>query len=371
MARKKQPKDEFYSLTEIKKRGADYNIIFGERSNGKTFAVLFEAIQGYCNNGEQMGLIRRYQEDFRGKRGTELYNPLVNLNIIETLSNGAWTHVHYYSGRWYLCRYDETESGKTIRTVDDTPFSYGFALASMEHDKGTRYPKIKIILFDEFISRMGYIPDEFMLFLNCLSTIIGQRNDVVIYMLGNTVNKYCPYFAEMGLKHIREMKQGTIDVYTIESAGLKIAVEYCASKKKSKKSNKYFAFENQKAKMITHGIWEIDIYPHLPHKYRPHNVLFEFFNEFDGEMLHWEIIEINGNIFAYVHRKTTPLRHPDTDLIYTTVPGYKTNHRTNILKDTLPISTKVRQLINDDKIFYQDNEVGEIVFNYIQWCKVN
>lgn len=369
--KKKQTQDEYYSLDEIKKRHADYNIIFGERSNGKTFAVLREAIEAYLKNGEQMALIRRYTEDFRGKRGTELYNPLITAGVIEKLSNGMWTHVHYYSGRWYLCRYEETDNGKTIRICDETPFSYGFSLASMEHDKGTRYPHIKIVLFDEFISRMGYIPDEFMLFLNCLSTIIGQRNDVVVYMLGNTVNKYCPYFAEMGLKHIREMKQGTIDLYKIESAGLSIAVEYCESKKRSKKSNKYFAFENQKAKMITHGIWEIDIYPHLPHKYRPRDVLFEFFNEFDGEMLHWEIVNVNGNVFAFVHRKTTPLRHPDTDIIYSTTPGYRANHRTNILRDTSKLSLKVRELISNEKVFYQDNEIGEIVYNYLQWCKVN
>ena len=64
------------------------------------------------------------------------------------------------------------------------------------------------------------------MFANVLSTIIRHRNDVKIFMLANTVNKYCPYFKEMGLKHITEMKQGSIDIYTYGSSDLRVAVEY-------------------------------------------------------------------------------------------------------------------------------------------------
>ena len=109
--RKKSDKSdsEFYSLDEIKKRNADYNVIFGERSNGKTYAVLFEALEQFAKDGSQLGLIRRYQEDFRGKRGTELFNPLVANNVVKVLTDDEWTHVYYYSGRWYLCKYEQTE----------------------------------------------------------------------------------------------------------------------------------------------------------------------------------------------------------------------------------------------------------------------
>ena len=33
---------EFYSLEAIKKLNCQYNLIFGKRSNGKTYAVLYE-----------------------------------------------------------------------------------------------------------------------------------------------------------------------------------------------------------------------------------------------------------------------------------------------------------------------------------------
>ena len=38
---------KYYSLTEILKRNAHYNVIFGERSNGKTYAVLLYALKKF------------------------------------------------------------------------------------------------------------------------------------------------------------------------------------------------------------------------------------------------------------------------------------------------------------------------------------
>jgi hypothetical protein len=42
---------------------------------------------------------------------------------------------------------------------------------------------------------------------------VRDRDDVVIYMLANTVNKYCPYFSEMGLGDVDKIPQGELRVY--------------------------------------------------------------------------------------------------------------------------------------------------------------
>ena len=97
-----------------------------------------------------------------------------------------------------------------------------------EHYKSSSYPSVDIILFDEFISRDGYLPNEFVTFMNVLSTIIRHRDDVIIYMLGNTVNRYCVYFTEMNLQGVPKQAQGTIDVYKyVNNPELTVAVEYC------------------------------------------------------------------------------------------------------------------------------------------------
>ena len=371
MRHKKQPESEHYSLQPILALGAHYNMIFGERSNGKTYAALEYAIRLFATMGFQTAIIRRMNEDFISKRAASYFNPLVKNTVVSKYTDGEYTDIYYYAGRWYFARYEENVRGVTKRIINEKPFAYAFALSQMEHEKSNGYPDIKTIVFEEFISRMGYLPDEFVLFMNMISTIVRDRNDVKIFMLGNTVNKYCPYFEEMGLRHIRNMNQGDIDVYAIKHASgetLKIAVEYCKSREKGKKSDFYFAFDNQKLEMITNGIWEIDIYPHCPIKFRPKDILFTYFIEFNRDLLQCEIVQVGDSMFTFVHRKTTELKDTDNDLIYSTKFDSRPNWRRNIKQPVLDIEKRILWFYKADKVFYQDNNVGEIVRNYLMWC---
>ena len=355
-------KQQFYSLKPILARNAKYNIIFGERSNGKTYSVFEYAIEHYCTSGDQLALVRRWDEDFKGKRGVTMFDNQVKDGLIKKYSKGEWTGVYYYGSKWYLCRYEDDK-----RICDENPFCYGFSISAVEHDKSSSYPHVKTIFFDEFLTRTVYLNDEFVLFMNVVSTIVRHRTDVTIFMAGNTVNKYCPYFSEMGLKHIRDMKQGDIDVYKYGDSRLTVAVEYTASGK-GKASDLYFAFDNPKLSMITGGEWEIDIYPHCPVKYTPAEILFTYFVLFDGETLQCEIILHADQYFTFIHRKTTPLKNPDDDLIYSPDFSAKPNYRRKINRPQTPLEMKICQFYKEDRVFYSDNETGEIMRNYLQFC---
>lgn len=371
-------KIEYYSLDKILKKNTQYKVIFGKRSNGKTFAVLDRGLQQYFKKGVEMAYIRRNREDLQGKNGATLFNNLVELGLIAKYSKGVWTDVYYYGRRWYFCRYETDDKGHTNRITDDKPFCFGFVLSGMEHDKSTSYPRVKTIIFDEFLSRSSYLPDEFILFMNCLSTIARLRTDVEIYMLGNTVNKYCPYFAEMGLKGVKTMKAGTIDVYRYGESGLKVAVEYTSPRTGSTESgNVLFAFNNPKLQMITHGDWEIDIYPHLPYRYKPNDVIFTYFIVFDGEILQGEIIRGGEDfetgkrvdaLITYIHQKTGDIKHPERDVIFSPEISPLRNHYTSIIDPIDKRSERIAESWRTDKVFYQNNEVGEIVNNYLKWC---
>lgn len=67
-------KTNYYSLEKILEQKADYNIIFGERSNGKITAVLEYALKEHIksNYKYQLGLIRRWEEDFKGTKSTDM-----------------------------------------------------------------------------------------------------------------------------------------------------------------------------------------------------------------------------------------------------------------------------------------------------------
>ena len=357
-------RQKFYSLKNILSKNAQYNVIFGERSNGKTYSVLKYGVQRYAERGEQLAIVRRWQDDFTGKRGSTMFDALVSNGEISRATGGEWSGVYYYGSRWFLCRYEDDK-----RITDEKPFAYGFSISSMEHDKSTSYPDITTICFDEFLTRTTYLPDEFVLFMNVISTIVRHRTNVVIFMLGNTVNRYCPYFKEMGLTHVKDMKPGDIDLYRYGDSELTVAVEYSDGiSKNGKPSDKYFAFDNPKLKMITNGTWEIDIYPHCPTKYAPKNILFTYFIIFNGETLQCEIVNIENNYFTFIHRKTTPIKNNNTDLIYTPDYNSQPNYRRKITKPVLPIEKRIAEFFVTDKVFYQDNETGEIVRNYLQFC---
>lgn len=357
---------KYWTPKKILAADAQYNMVIGQRSNGKTYAIEKYGIEQYYKHHKQTAILRRFSEDFTGKRGAAMFDALVSNGEITSITGGEWTGVYYYGSRWYLCRYEDD-----TRVTDEVPFAYGFSISAMEHDKSTSYPNITTILFDEFLTRSIYLPDEFVLFQNVISTIKRQRTDVKIFMLGNTVTKYCPYFAEMGLKHVKAQKQGTIDIYTYGESGLRVAVEYCAEVKQSKEQDAYFAFDNPKLGMITGGVWELDIYPHLPPecKYRPKDVVFTYFIIFDGEVLQCEIIVLNYVFITFIHRKSTPLKDPDTDLIYSPDYDPRPNWRRKITQPTTELENQIVKMWKQDKIFYQDNEVGEIVHNYLKFCK--
>lgn len=352
---------KYYTLKPLLKHNADYNIVFGERSNGKTYAALMLGIENYIKSGKQFAYIRRWREDIRGKRGETLFAAHVANGVIEQLTDNKYNAVYCKGGKYYLMNVDE-EGGKTI---SEAPFCFAFALSEQEHEKSTSYPNVTSIIFDEFLTRKYYLPDEFMLFMNLLSTIIRQRNDVTIFMLGNTVNKYCPYFSEFGLKNVPTQKQGTIDIYQFGKDGCKIAVEYAATIQQNKKSNKYFCFDNQNLQMITNGKWEMDAYPHLPTKYTPKDVLFKFYIIFNENILQGNVIMKDTENFIFIHAKTTEIKDTDNALIYSLVSNGKPNYKRRLLSNNSDIEKRITDYFIKDKVFYQSNEIGEVVRNYI------
>lgn len=357
---------KYYSLNKINKKNATYNVIFGERSNGKTYATLKQVLENYFSDGSQFAYIRRWSVDVQPKRMNNLFNAIIEDGYLEKLSGGKFTAIFYRTGRFYLCTYND--KGKPIYNEEDI-IGYAFSLSENEHNKANSYPRVTTIIFDEFLTNKIYLPDEFILFMNTVSTIVRQRINVKIYMLGNTVNKYCPYFKEMGLTNILSMKQGSIDLYTYGDSKLKVAVEYADSKKKFKKNNFYFAFNNPKLKMITGGAWELNIYPHAPVKWLPKNIIFTYFIDFNDNIYQCEIINKDTNVFTYIHEKTTPIKNPDKDIIYTLDYNPKINYNVNILKPLTDYQNKITWFYTHDRVYYQDNNVGDAINNYLKICK--
>jgi len=371
----------WYRLDEIKKLKAQYNVIYGERSNGKTTSCLEEVLKEYCANGKQGVYIRRWDDDLKPKTAGKLFNFIIQeTDWISKYSGGVWNTAVYKNREYYLARDEVNKKGERVQILDKQPFLYCIALTMSEHYKSVSFPKVTTIIFDEFMAKgtTFYLEDEFIVFCNLISTIVRQRNDVTIYMLANSISMYgCPYVYEMGLKHMKTQDKNTIDVYTYgRNKELKVAVEYSDSiSPNGKASDVYFAFDNPKLKMITgEGSFAVAQYPHLKDlgvKYKKEDIVLTFFVLFDEEVMQCECVQLDNNVFIYIHRKTTQLQNEDEDLIYSTDYSIRNNWHRNILRPQNAIQRAICNLIATDRVFYQDNMLGECFTSYYKWCKQN
>lgn len=355
----------YYDYKDIDAQDAVYNLIIGQRSNGKTYGICKKIVDAYINHGLPSAYIRRLDEMLKSSVAEDLFKPLAE--YIDKISQKRYNGVIYYNRAYYMVRYAEDANGVMQRVAKDpTPFCRTYAINVAENSKGADRGAVKYIVFDEFITRKNYITNEFVHFQNLLSSIIRDRDNVKIYMLANTVNQYCPYFAEMGLKEIDTMQQGEIAVYKVGQTKTKIAVEYCATASATRKVSKYFAFDNPQLQMITNGAWEVALYRKAPDMAK-YDIIFSFFISFSGKLVQGDIYDYEGYPIIVYHLKTTPLQHPDRDIIYyeDTIDSNPL-HCITLNDGTTRAHKMIKHLITTNKTFYAGNVVGEIVNNWLK-----
>lgn len=359
-----QVKPIYYDRTAIDETGAAYRLIIGQRSNGKTYSVLKTIIEQYFKEGKRSAYIRRYAEEITPKNIQLLFSQDSLLKMIIELSDGNYNSTFYRANCFYFAFTDE--DGK-IQAKDPIPFCITRAINTWETTKGQDAGELHLICFDEFMTRSGYLSDEFVKYCNLLSSLIRDRKDCVIYMLANSVNKYCPYFEEMGLADVDKMEQGEIRVYEYESSDLTVAVEYCASVQATKKTaSKYFAFENAQLAMITSGAWEIKNYARAPYPLHEEDVFKCFYISFGGQLICGEIILRSPDLFIFFRRQTKDIEIDELTPYYSSEFSTSRCH-VRFLKDC---PTELHKLIKDlvlkNSMCFATNEIGEIVRNWLQ-----
>src|SRR5574344_1440820 len=117
---------KYYSLKKIMSENADYNIIIGERSNGKTYAVLEKILTDYVNEKKEGAYIRRWKDDILGKRGDNVFSALCENGTVKKLTNDEYETIIYTKASWHLAKYDN--ESKRMK-ADKNAFCYAFALS--------------------------------------------------------------------------------------------------------------------------------------------------------------------------------------------------------------------------------------------------
>lgn len=357
---------DFYDIGPIDETNAVYRMIIGQRSNGKTYSVCKHIIENYFSKGERAAYIRRWEEDIAPKNIQSLFAP--HHELIKELSGGKYNYVIYRAKEFRFAHI--TEEGD-ITEKSPEAFCVAASVNTAEHTKGQDRGEVHLILFDEFATRETYLKNEFVLFCNLLSSLIRNRDNTIIYMCANTVNRYCPYFKEMGLKDVESMPQGQIFVYTYGNADLTVAVEYCDPVKATEKvASKYFAFDNPQLEMITTGAWELMFYPRPPYKILLSDIRYQFYIEFGDSLLCGEIVhptckQHKNDLFIFIHPQTKDIEIGDMTPLYTDNFSTSICHVRFLKDQPTELHKLIYSLIMKKAVCFSSNETGEIFRNWL------
>lgn len=285
-------KSIYWNILKILGLHCDYNLVIGQRGNGKTYGCLKYFLEFYKKTKKRFCYIRRWDEDIKAYRMEQLFAPFRNL--IDELFGEEYS-IQYRNHKFYLVN----GNGTKVDTI-----GYVLSLSSSHHTKSIAYTNVGNILYDEFIRMAGEqeLKDELSRFDNTLSTIIrGDNTNVVIWMLANTVSKYSPYFLRFGID-INKVEQGSIikkEIKLETGDVLKVALEYCEfNKDASEKISKYTTNA-----MIKSGKWEIpetDEIPTVPGSTIKEKLLFSIFIE-----------EVNVTVGCFLRREKWAELLPD------------------------------------------------------------
>lgn len=167
--------DIYYNRSKCMSYNMYLNMIDSGRGIGKTTTFCIGALQDFANKGDEFIYLRRYEPEM--KEFVEK-NTLNNIVEEEIVTKGG-------------------KKGYTFFTGDET-IGYGMLLSTAAKLKSVQFPKVKTIIFDEYILLPGgtyhYLKKEVINLLEFASTVFRTRKGGKIILLGNNLDLFNPYF---------------------------------------------------------------------------------------------------------------------------------------------------------------------------------
>lgn len=161
------------NLVNTKQR--NLNFILGERGVGKTFTTLEWCVKRALKYDEEFVYMRRYESEL--KDVDSLLSPLPLYSTDPLIQE---TSFKVKGNDFY---------------ADDRIIGHWIALSTSNHLKGTAFPKVKYLIYDEFLAESGVtreLKKEMFKFYNVLETLFRMR-DFKCFLLANTTSFMCCY----------------------------------------------------------------------------------------------------------------------------------------------------------------------------------
>lgn len=335
-------------LDRILQTFADYHILLGERSNGKSYAVKHYCIDEYMKHKHRFILLRRYTVESKNFMMESYFDDVDVFKI----TNGEYNAINIYRNGIYFAIIDDNSKvhrGEQIGMV--------MSLSIANHYKSMSLLQYKNLIYEEFITDDLYIMNEPFELQNLVSTI-ARRNKIKVFLIGNTISRLCPYFTEWSLVNIPRQKIGTIDIYNMETdqkddndnpVTIKIAVEMC----ENSGSNSKMFFGTQ-SKQIVNGTWKSKDYPHLPYKYKDCEVVYGVHFIVYNMTYTSEILSKGDDYFIYTY--------PTSKIKYQRIIKKEFELNMLVTDRLIPLTRGdiiYKKLLMANKLTFSDNLTGE------------
>lgn len=191
----------YYSLDKVISYNIPVNVIITERGYGKSYSVKKYVIDRYLKHKEEFMYIRRYDNELK--------------NVFESGNKDFFDDIRDVYPDHKL----KAKNKKFY--LDDHIIGQAKRITEYQDLKSGTYTKIKTIIIDEYPIEKGkryYLPNEGMILMNIFDSIIRNRSDIRIFILGNAVEglEFSPLFnffdlsLPYGNKDIKLFKENTI-----------------------------------------------------------------------------------------------------------------------------------------------------------------
>ena len=341
-------KGKYFTVADLKKieKGCNYLILIGERANGKSYAVkqhllqqAFKNIDGkICN--KEFAYIRRFDLECKDS----VVEPYFSDMPISSITDGMYSMISVYRKRIYFANMDD--DGKVVRGVC---IGHCFALASAEHYKSLMYPRIFNILMEEIVSQNNqYVFHESFAFQQLVSTILRDRKGMV-YMIGNTLSRMCPYYSEWGL-NAENLEQGECNIIHHDNVVIKVF----RTRSRNYDSGMFFGLPG---KNITKGEYYTEEKPHLIGKLKDYEITYTCVLVHDKFKFLMRLLKNNkGERFWYIEPKTSEVQ--DNTRVISNHFNPSVMWTNGFLPFTKNEDIAFKILLNHHKACYSDNLTG-------------
>lgn len=168
----------YYSLDNILTYNRFLTMVVGGRGTGKSYAAKKMLIKNFLKKKEEFVYIRRTKIELEKAATQEFFKDIApEFPDVE-----------------FMIKADKIY-------INDELAGHFIPLSGQAKYKSIPYPNVKFILFDEFIDFKGrYLKNEIFTFLELISTIVRDRENVRCILLGNNVSVINPYYTYFNVR---------------------------------------------------------------------------------------------------------------------------------------------------------------------------